>query len=144
MFRFSLLQFLLVFGSVPISANSSVADTQQVAAAVAALNAALIDADRRTLEELTAAELTYGHSSGKIQDRTAFLAEVASNAFDFVSIRTAEQTITVIESLAVVRHVFAANFITNGAPGELKIGNLLVWQLHEGKWKLVARQAYKL
>lgn len=119
-------------------------DPRSVAAAVERLNTALLGADGRALEELTAPELRYGHSSGKVQDRAAFVADVAGNTFDFVSIRTSDQTITLAGSTAIVRHIFAASYVTNGAPGELKIGNLLVWQKQQGKWKLLARQAYKL
>lgn len=127
------------------AANPSAQDERMlVATAVEALHAALVAADPRALAELVAADVSYGHSNGKVQDRAALLAAVTANEMDLVKIQTLDQSITIVGSTAVVRHTFAANFIKAGVSGDLKVGNLLIWQNQQGKWKLLARQAYKL
>ena len=144
MCRILFVSVILSLSFAARASEPSAADVRSVGAAVESLNAALIGADSRALEALTSPQLSYGHSSGKIQDRAGFVADVASKAFDFVSIRTSEQTITISGGTAIVRHIFSANYVANGAAGELKIGNVLMRQNDAGKWKLLARQAYKL
>ena len=46
------------------SANAEAADEAAVAQAVEAIRKALLDKDKSRLEELTAAQLSYGHSDG--------------------------------------------------------------------------------
>lgn len=116
-----------------------------MSAAVEKLMKGIVDADKGILQDITAEELVYGHSSGKVQNRTEFIDEViASKPIDFIKIDLAEQTIKVIGDAAVVRHILSAEITNNGTPGNLRIGNMLVWQKQKGKWKLIARQAYKL
>jgi hypothetical protein len=45
---------------------------------------------------------------------------------------------------AIVRHIVTAKAVNKGTPLDLKFGNILVWQKKHGKWKLLARQGYKL
>jgi hypothetical protein len=59
---------------------------EKVAAAVAALNNALVAADSNALARLTAAELSYGHSSGTVEDRQTFIHNAVSGPFKFLSI----------------------------------------------------------
>jgi hypothetical protein len=118
---------------------------KEVASAVENLMKGIVDADKSLLQDITAEELVYGHSSGKVQNRTEFIEEViASKPLDFTKIDLADQTIKIIGDAAVVRHILSAETTNNGVPGNLRIGNMLVWQKQKGKWKLIARQAYKL
>ena len=120
-------------------------DEKDVANAVELLKMAMINADKTSLENLTAEKLSYGHSSGHIDDKREFVDKIASGASDFVSIDLAEQTISITDDVAVVRHVLNAK--TNDAgkgPGEVHLRILLVWQKQKGGWKLLARQAVKI
>lgn len=117
---------------------------KEVAAAVEALRAAMVNADRAVLENLTADDLSYGHSSGKIENRASFVETIAGGQSDFVSITLSEQKITIVDNTALVRHKFQAETDDGGKPGNVSLGILLVWQKQKGGWKLLARQAYKL
>ena len=64
-----ILVMLLVAGLV--SAQSK--HEASVAAVVESLRQALVDPDRATLERLSMPELTYGHSSGLVENRTEFI-----------------------------------------------------------------------
>jgi hypothetical protein len=119
-------------------------EEKEVASAVEFLRNALISGDKAALEKITASQLSYGHSSGKIEDKATFVEALASGKSDFISIELKDQTIQVIDNLALVRHKLHAETSDNGKAGTANIGILLVWQKQKGEWKLVARQAFRL
>jgi hypothetical protein len=135
--------FIFLFSSAISVATAQTSEETKVATAVAALNKAIIDADKNVLETLTAEELSYGHSGGKIEDKTQFITALSSGAVDFLSIDITDQTITLAGKNAIVRNTFSAKLTSDGKPVELKIGNIMVWQKVKRKWKLLARQGYK-
>ncbi|GAA0548517.1 nuclear transport factor 2 family protein [Chitinophaga japonensis] len=118
-------------------------DEKAVAAAVENMRKAMIDGERTALENLADSRLTYGHSSGLIEDKPTFVEHIASGGSDFVSIDLLDQTITVAGNTAIVRHVLHAATNDNGKPGKVALKILLVWLKEGGEWKLLARQAVK-
>jgi len=124
----------------------SKASEADVAAAVNQLMKGIADADENILKSITADELVYGHSSGKVQNKSEFIAEIVSGQpFRYMNIALSDQTIQMSGDAAVVRHIFTADTQSpDGTPGNLKLGIMQIWQLQNGKWKLLARQAYKL
>ncbi len=119
-------------------------EVKEVASAIEVFKKGVISADESLLKSITADELVYGHSSGKVQDRTEFIAEIVSKLPAYLSIDMTDQTIRISANTAVVRHIYSAETMNNGTPGHVKIGNMMIWQKQHGKWKLLARQAYKL
>lgn len=119
-------------------------DEKLVADAVEVLRQAMIDADKKELEDLTAPELSYGHSSGLVEDRTAFVENIVSGKSDFVTITLSEQTVKIVGNTAIVRHKFAADTNNGGTPGKINLTVLLVWQKQKNQWKLLARQTARL
>jgi hypothetical protein len=120
------------------------ADEKEVAAAVESLRKAMIDGNEADLKAITAEELSYGHSSGKVEDRNSFVESLASGKSDFKTIDLTEQTIKIINNTALVRHHLVAETNDGGKPGNPNLNILLVWQKQKGKWKLLARQAVKV
>jgi len=118
-------------------------EEKAVTDAVESLRNAMISADKGSLEKLTAEELSYGHSSGKIETRKDFIENIASGKSDFVTIELTNQTVQVTGKTAVVRHTLSATTNDGGKPGTVKLLILLVWQKQKGDWKLLARQAVK-
>lgn len=110
---------------------------------VSALSDAMIKGDRDALLALSATQLSYGHSSGAMEDQTAFVEKIASGKSDFVTIDLREQTITISGDTALVRHTLNADIKDGGVPNTIELGILLVWQKQAGEWKLLARQAFK-
>lgn len=119
-------------------------DEAAVARAVEALRKAMVDADQAELDRLTAAKLSYGHSSGKIEDKATFIQSLLSGQSDFVSIDLSDQTIAVTGQTAIVRHTLNAKSNDGGKPGSVHLHIMLVWSRDGGKWKLVGRQAVKV
>ncbi|WP_422348695.1 nuclear transport factor 2 family protein [Flagellimonas sp.] len=118
---------------------------EDVEVAVETFHKTMIVARADVMDKLCSDKLIYGHSSGLVQNKEEFIDDLVNGSFDFKSITTPEQTITLSGNTAVVRHIFQASAIHEGEPVEIRIGNLQVYQLSDnGKWLLLARQAYKL
>ena len=116
-----------------------------VAAAVAALTKAMLTADKAKLEALTADQLSYGHSSGKVEDKATFVDVVASKKTVYKSIELSKQTVVVAGNDAIVRHAWESESGTgDGKWNVAKIGVLQVWQKQPTGWRLLARQAFKV
>jgi ketosteroid isomerase-like protein len=117
---------------------------KEVAAAVENLRKAMIDGDKVALTNLVSDDLSYGHSSGLLEDKATFIDVIASGKNDFKTIEITETIIKFSGSVAIVRHKMKADLINNGSPSSVNIGVMQVWQKEKGKWRLVARQAFKL
>lgn len=134
---FALLPFIVV-----VAQNK---EQELIGHAVKRLNQAMIDGDRAVLDELTSSNLSYGHSSWLIEDKAAFIAAILNGTSGFISINLSEQTISISNDVALVRHKFSADTDNKGqAPGHINLGVLQVWQKEKGKWMLLARQATRL
>lgn len=137
--------YLVLLCSMMISAaNAQTKAERQVAAAVESLKQALISGDRAQLDDIAAEGLSYGHSSGKVEDKSTFVETLASGKSDFVKINLTDQTISVSGKTALVRHKLSADIADGGKPGTVSLGVLLVFQKQNGNWRLLARQAFKL
>ena len=120
------------------------ADEAAVAAAIEALRKAMLDADKARLADMTAEQLSYGHSSGTIQSKAEFIDVIVSKKTIYKSISLSDPVNTIAGNNAIARHVFTAETESGGKPNSSKIGVLQVWQKQDGHWKLLARQAFKL
>ena len=128
-----------------ISAVAQTKAEQEVAVAVESLRKAMINPNQTVLESLTSEKLSYGHSSGKIEDRNSFVNTLVSGQSDFLDIALTDQTISIQDKVAVVRHKLSGNTNDPGkGPGTVNLGIMLVWVKEKGGWKLLGRQAFKL
>lgn len=135
---------IIIFLGLSFSANCQSKREKEVAAAVEVLKKGIVDANKNLLESITADQLVYGHSSGKVQNKTEFIAEIISGQPDYLSVDLTDQTISISGKVAIVRHIYSSETMNNGVSGHIKIGNMLILQKQHGKWKLLARQAYKI
>jgi hypothetical protein len=127
-----------------LTAYGQTSEEKEVGAAVEALKKALIDGKETDLNAIAAEELSYGHSSGKVEDKKTFVERLVSGDSDFKTIQLSEQTIRIVGNIAIVRHRLVAETNDNGRPGNPNLSVLLIWQNQSGKWRLLARQATKL
>ncbi len=133
----------LALAAAPAFAQQS--DQAAVAAAVDALNTAMGARDTAKLDSLTAPQLSYGHSAGRIENRQQFIDNVVGGPSQFRFINASEQTIEMAHHDAIVRHLLVAETQDRaGAVTPVRIGALQVWQKQGGDWKLLARQAFRL
>jgi len=141
---FAIMTMALVAGCAAGPGTSTPADdAQAVTAAAEKLRLAMIDPTREALSALVADDLSYGHSGGKVDTKTSFIADLLSGASDFVTIAITDQTVKVVGNDAIVRHTLTADTNDSGKPGKVTIKILGVWQKQAGQWKLLARQAVR-
>ena len=126
------------------TSTSSVKSEQNLNDAVKSLNYAIINPTQESLDAIVADELSYGHSSGKVQNKKEFIDDLLHGAYDFTSIDISDQQITMAGNTAMVRQIFDSEALNNGEPVHIHIGNMLIFQKQDGKWKLLGRQAFKI
>ena len=135
----TIVAFLLV-GVIGFAQNKQMEEIKSVDEY---LRLAMISGNREQLMLLTSANLTYGHSSGKIQNQKEFVDQIASGQSDFVNIDISNEQITLYKNTAIVRHSLSAETNDSGKPGTVKLYVLLVWVKQNSGWQLAARQAVK-
>ncbi|MDH3029163.1 nuclear transport factor 2 family protein [Methylobacterium fujisawaense] len=119
-------------------------DAAAVEQAVDALTQALLAADGPALDALVLDGLSYGHSSGQVQDKTAFVETLTSKRSAFPSITLSDRSVSVVGDDAVARHVFTGEVVSGGKTAPVHIGVMQVWHRDHGRWRLLARQAFKI
>lgn len=126
-------------------ATAAVSVETEVAGAVETFRQALLSGDRKALEAIAADELSYGHSGGRIENKSEFVEQLVSGRSDFTEISFSDQTITVVGQTAIVRHrLSAATHDAGKDPGAVQLAVMLVWVKQKNSWKLLARQAVKI
>jgi ketosteroid isomerase-like protein len=131
-----------LFSSSPARADAG--DEAAVRQNVEALREALLKADKPQLERLTADQVSYGHSDGRVQSKAEFIDGVMTRKAIVKSIAFPDLKVSVAGDAAIARHLYESESETDGKPNSVKIGALTVWQKQGGSWKLLARQGYKL
>jgi ketosteroid isomerase-like protein len=136
-----LLLVFFFFSSVNTEAQPPKKDIESC---IEALNKATISQDNPMLEKLTAEELSYGHSTGLVENKAAYIKDILSGPTKFFQIDNTNQTIDLAGDMAIVRNICSIKGTKDGAPLDIKIGVLMVWKKEGAEWKLLARQGYKL
>lgn len=132
-------------GVAMIATEAGAQEQAEVAAAVEALTKAMLEVDRDRLLALTAPQLSYGHSAGRVENRQQFVDYLVSHASAFRRIELSEQTIGMAGNNAIVRHLFVGETVTpQGQVSPVRIGVMQVWTKPGRGWLLLARQAYRL
>jgi ketosteroid isomerase-like protein len=141
-----LWNFILALTLLTLSpaASAQSGDEAAVAQAVEALRKAALAKDRKQFEALLADQASYGHSAGRIETKTQFIDGTTSPRSVWKFIDQTDQTIQIAGNKAIVRHMFTGENESEGKTNAVKIGILMVWQKQDGRWKLLARQAYRI
>lgn len=135
----------MVLVTFATNANSQSSKEQSLLAAIETFKKGVVDADATLLNSIAADELVFVHSNGRSQNKAEFVEELVSKKpNDYTKVDITDQKINFVGKTAIVRHTYAADYTADGKPGSLKIGVMLIWQETKGKWKLIARQAYRL
>jgi uncharacterized protein (TIGR02246 family) len=134
-------RFAVVAVGTRVHAES--ADEASVRQAVADLTTAMLAADQAKLAALVAEQLSYGHSGGVIQSKAEFVDVITSKKTVYKSINLTDVKVSVVGNDAIVRHTWDSVSESGGKSNTSHIGVLQVWAKQDGKWKLLARQAFK-
>src|SRR5215468_6297858 len=112
----------LALAAASLPAHAESADEAAVGKAIDDLTKAMMTADKAKLEALTADQLSYGHSSGKVETKAEFIGVVAGKKTIYKSITLTDPTVVVAGNNAIARHIFAAEVEANGQASSPKIG----------------------
>ena len=131
-------------GVVPAFAAS--ADEDAVAKSVEAFRAAQLAADAKAFDALCAPELSYSHSSGKVEDKATFIANSTDGKSKYLSLEYQDTTIRVVGPAAIVRFhwVGEQEATADGKKTATNLHILMNWQKQGADWKLLSRSATKL
>ena len=131
-------------GVVPAFATS--ADEEAVAKNVEAFRAAQLAADAKAFDALCAAELSYSHSDGRVEDKATFIANATNGKSKFSSLDYQDPKIRVVGTAAIVRFhwVGESQAVADGKKSATNLHILMNWQKQGADWKLLSRAATKL
>jgi sugar phosphate isomerase/epimerase len=118
-------------------------DVQAIEISLEQLHKAMVDADTLQLRNLTAEELTYGHSSGALEDRETYITNIVNGTSDFTKIDFNDVDITVKYGTAWVRGNMNAELMADGKVNPIALKILYVFSKNGGYWKLLSRQAVR-
>lgn len=103
------------------------------------------DKDSVALMDLVSKDVTYGHSSGVIEDKATMVHRAVINKASYKNRVFEKVSIDVKDNTAIVRHNFRATQVDEaGKESPLDLGILQVWKKENGKWRIWARQAVRI
>jgi hypothetical protein len=126
------------------SAGAQAGDEAAVAAAVETLRKGLLEPDKAKLEQVAAAQISYGHSDGRVETKEQFINAVMTRKQVVKSLEFPDLKVAVVGNAAIARHIYLSESERDGKPTTTRIGALQVWQKQDGAWKLLARQGFRL
>lgn len=133
-----------LLGVVPALATP--ADEEAVKKNVEAFRKAQIAADAKALEALTAAELSYSHSDGRVEDKATFVKNATAGKSKILALEWKDPTIRVVGDAAIVRFhwVGESESVPDAKKSSTNLHVLMNWQKQGADWKLLTRASTKL
>jgi ketosteroid isomerase-like protein len=143
--EFTRRALILFCAWVLTSTVSKAAEGADLVQLVESLRAAMQTKDKVQLEMLCHDQLSYGHSSGKIDDKSGFIAGATSTKWHWISLDFLDPSTKIAGDLAISRTTLAGVYeVDGGKQISIKDGVVMVWRRESGQWKLIVRQAYKI
>jgi len=135
---------LSLLAVVPAFAAS--ADEEAVAEKVEAFRKAQVAANPEALGALCADELSYSHSSGKVEDKPTFIANATDGKSKFTSLEYKDTWIRVVGPVAMVRFHWLGEqeSVPDGKKSSTNLHILMNWIKQGSDWKLLSRASTKL
>ena len=133
-----------LLGLAPAFAAS--ADEEAVTKKVEAFRAAQVAADAKAFDALCAAELSYSHSDGRVEDKAVFIANATNGKSKWLSLKYEDPKIRVVGDAAIVRFHWLGEqeAVADGKKSSTNLHILMNWQKQGADWKLLSRASTKL
>ena len=141
-FKRNILFIIMI--SLPLLAVSQNKAMVQVEKSMEILRDLMINPDQMALDLILHDRLTYGHSSGVVEDKSSLIKNLTSGNSDFVTIDITEQEILAEDKTAIVGHKLSASIKDKGMSGQVNLKIMYTWVKSNKSWKLLARQAVKV
>jgi len=129
-----------------VPAFAASADEDAVAKRVEAFRAAQVAADAKAFDALCAAELSYSHSDGRVEDKAAFIANATNGKSKWLSLKYEDPKVRVVGDAAIVRFHWLGEqeAVADGKKSSTNLHILMNWQKQGADWKLLSRASTKL
>ncbi len=115
-----------------------------VEAALEKLRVAMVSGNPEALKSITHQNLTYGHSSGLIENQQTFIEAFVSGNSKFTNLNFSDIQIIQTGKTCIIRHILEGGTHNLGKePAPIKLKVMLVFEMHKKEWLLLARQAIK-
>ena len=135
--------FLLLIAPTALAGPRPSAEQALVAADSARMEAT-VAGDFAALELALADDLTYGHSSGQVQSKPEFIADLRSGARRYRALTAVDSTARAYGCAGVVTGTSNAEVETEGRTLSLMLRYTATYAQRHGRWVLVAYQSVKL
>ncbi len=144
--RRHLVLSVLAVGLGFVPALAAPAEEEAVAKKVEAFRLAQIVADAKAFDALCAAELSYSHSDGHVEDKATFMTNATNGKSKFLSLEYLDPQIRVVGTAAIVRFhwVGESQSVADSKKSNTNLHILMNWQKQGADWKLLSRAATKL
>ena len=126
------------------ASGAASADEASLAQSIETLRQGILEANKSKLDQVSASQISYGHSDGRVQNKAEFIDGVINRKQTQKSLTFPELKTAVVGNMAIARHIYLGESELDGKTTNTRIGALQVWQKQEGGWKLLARQGFKL
>jgi len=141
-------RYLAAAGALALAATSlpghaESADEAAVRKALDNLGKAMVAADKAALEAVVSDQLSFGHTSGRVETKAEFVGNILDKKPIFKSITASDTTVSVVGNNAIARHTAAVDLVAGGKEISIKVGVMTVWVKDGGSWKLLAHQSFK-
>jgi ketosteroid isomerase-like protein len=133
--------FALAATSLPGHAES--ADDAAVRKAIDNLIKAMTAADKAALEAVVSDQLSFGHSSARVETKAEFVGNILDKKPIYKSITLGDPTISVVGNNAIARYTAAVEADAGGKEISVKLAVVTIWVKDGGTWKLLAHQSFK-
>jgi hypothetical protein len=139
------IALVLLISFSALSVFSQTGKEAELWAKVEALNKAIFETkDSAVIQNLLADNVTYGHSTGLVENKPVMLHAAVSSQDVYKNLSLERLGTTYAGETAVVRYILRADVLKEGNTSPLNIGIMQVWGKDKGEWKLYARQAVKV
>jgi hypothetical protein len=135
---------LIVAGSFMALAQAAGTAQQALLAVDAERVAAFLAADPVRLGRLLADDLTYGHTTGELDDKAQLLGKLKSGELVYQSITTRDVVARAYGTAGVVTGTAALHVLNAHQPRDVRLRYTATYVLRDGHWQLVAYQSTPL
>lgn len=103
---------------------------------------AVIAIDTPTIKSLTAPNMTFGHTAGKLQNQKIFIDALTSHKSGFSRIDVTNEVVYNYGNTIIDRHIFDADTNGGGKIGHVHLNIIMIFKKMHGHWKIIGRQAF--
>jgi Domain of unknown function (DUF4440) len=124
--------------------NASPEVRKEVIAAVEQWKQAALSKSRSGLEAILHDDLSYGHTTGEVLNKTQTLERGLAVSQSFTAIDLGNQQVRIYGNVALVTQTIAFHVSKDGTQSVANLGGLDVWIKGHHGWQLLARQLTRL